>query len=128
MNLLDAMNDSLDRLDEAAKKKLAKTMKEEDLRDDHIVPIARILGYLIYWTWNSRHSPAGFPDIYLLHPQTGVTLIRELKRVGKKPTEAQQAWLDAFVAAGFDTKVWTPNDMISGLIREELFRGAGRAA
>jgi hypothetical protein len=128
VNLLAAMNDRLDRLDEAAKKKLAKTMKEDELRDQHIVQLARMCGYLIYWTWNSKHSPAGFPDIYLLHPGTGAILIRELKRVGNKPTEAQQAWLDGFGVAGLDAAVWTPADMISGRIREELLRGAGRTA
>ncbi|MFI6634315.1 hypothetical protein ACIBI7_36000 [Nonomuraea fuscirosea] len=128
MNLLDAMNARLDRLDEAAKKKLAKTMKEDELRDQHIVPIARTLGYLIYWTWNSKHSPAGFPDIYLLHPGTGRIIIRELKRVGNKPTEAQQAWLDGFGVAGLDAQVWTPVDMISGRIRQELIDGASRTA
>ncbi|TMR92401.1 VRR-NUC domain-containing protein [Nonomuraea basaltis] len=132
MSLLDAMNARLDRLDEAAKKKLAKTMTEARLRDHHIVPLAKILGYLVYWTWNSKHSPAGFPDVFLLHPVTGTVIIRELKMVGggkkHQPTEAQQAWLDAFGVAGLDAAVWTPADMISGRIREELLRGTRRTA
>ncbi|MEV0996912.1 hypothetical protein [Nonomuraea sp. NPDC050202] len=132
MNLLDAMNDRLDRLDEATKKKLAKTMTEADLRDHHIVPLAKILGYLVYWTWNSKHSPKGFPDLFLIHPVTGAIVIWELKMVGggkkHQPTEAQQAWLDAFGVAGLNATVRTPADWFSGLIREELLRGAGRTA
>ncbi|MEU4513242.1 hypothetical protein AB0G05_27410 [Nonomuraea wenchangensis] len=133
MNLLAAMNNRLDRLDEATKKKLIRTLKEADLRDDYIVPLARQLGYLVYWTWNSKHSPSGFPDLFLLHPVTGVILVREQKRrrsaaAQYQPTEAQQAWLDGFGVAGLDAKVWTNEDWFSGLIRDELLRGAGRAA
>lgn len=130
MNLLDAMTSRLNRLSAEAQAHLAKTMKEAELRDDYIVPLARILGYLVYWTWNSKHSPKGFPDVFLAHPVTGAIIIRELKRVGggKKyqPTEAQQAWLAAFGVAGLDAAVWTPADMISGRIERELRAGAAR--
>ncbi|MFI6536612.1 hypothetical protein ACIBHY_29470 [Nonomuraea sp. NPDC050547] len=127
------MIDRLDRLDEATKQKLITTMKEAELRDSHIVPLAKILGYLVYWTHNSKHSPAGYPDVFLLHPVTGAVIIRELKRRRSsakqyQPTEAQQAWLDAFGVAGLDAKVWTNEDWFSGLIRDELLRGAGRTA
>ncbi|MEU4231054.1 hypothetical protein AB0F17_42755 [Nonomuraea sp. NPDC026600] len=133
MSLLDAMNDRLDRLDGATKKKLIQTVKEKDLRDKHIVPLAKILGYLVYWTHNSEHSPAGFPDLFLVHPVTGAVIIRELKRRRSnakqyRPTEAQQEWLTGLGVAGLDAKVWTNDDWFSGLIREELLRGAGRAA
>lgn len=125
-NLLDAMHDRLNRMDEDARKKLAKTMTETTLRDSHIKPRAKALGWLIYWTWNSKHSPKGFPDIYLLHPVTGAVLVRELKMVGKKPTVEQQRWLDGFTRAGVDAGVWTPADLFSGEIDRVMTEGARR--
>ncbi|MER5322393.1 hypothetical protein [Streptosporangium roseum] len=128
MNLLDAMNAQLGRMSTENQRKLAKTMKEADLRDDHIVPRARALDYLVYWTWNSKHSPKGFPDVFLLHPVTGAVIIRELKMAGggKKyqPTAEQQKWLDGFGVAGLDRGVWTPVDLFSGEIDRVLVEGA----
>jgi hypothetical protein len=124
-NLLDAMHAGLN-MPEDARRKLVKTMTEATLRDDHIKPRAKALGWLLYWTWNSKHSPAGFPDVYLLHPVTGAVVIRELKMVGKKPTAAQQAWLDGFAVAGVDAAVWTPADLFSGEIDRVMAEGARR--
>ncbi|WP_433542056.1 hypothetical protein ACQP10_37855 (plasmid) [Streptosporangium sandarakinum] len=128
MNLLEAMNSRLSSMSAEAQAKLVKTMKEKDLRDDHIVPRARALGYLVYWTWNSKHSPAGFPDVFLLHPVTGAVIVRELKmaRSGAKPTAEQQKWLDGFGVAGLNVAVWTPADLFSGEITRVLVEGAQR--
>ncbi|MET8006293.1 hypothetical protein [Nonomuraea glycinis] len=132
MNLLDAMNARLDRLDDDARAKLIKTMKEADLRDRHIVPMARTLRYLVYFTWNSKHSPGGFPDVVMLHPVTGALIVREIKKAGNlkkyQPRPDQQAWLDGFTLAGVDADVWTPADLFSGRIRRELLEGADRTA
>lgn len=132
MNLLDAMTARLNAIDPDAQRKLAKAMKESDLRDHHIKPRARAYGWLIYWTWNSRNSPAGFPDIILVHPVTGRMVVRELKRVGTgkafQPRPDQQKWLDAFTTAGVDAGVWTPADLYSGEIDRVLREGATSVA
>ncbi|MEU4703346.1 VRR-NUC domain-containing protein [Nonomuraea dietziae] len=128
MNLLEAMNTRLNRMSAEAQTKLMKSMNEDDLRDAHIVPRARALGYLIYWTWKSIHSPKGFPDVVLVHPVTGAVIIRELKKYGNakryQPRPDQQAWLDAFGVAGLDAAVWTPADLFSGEIDRVLIAGA----
>lgn len=82
----------------------------------------RIVGY---HTWNSIHSPEGFPDWVLAQcdPATGEPtqmMAAELKRDGKDPTRAQQFWLAAFTAAGIRAVVWRATDVTSGLISREL--------
>ncbi|MFD9947674.1 VRR-NUC domain-containing protein [Nonomuraea sp. NPDC059023] len=125
-NLLEAMAGGLAGMSAEAQRKLVKTMTEATLRDDHIRPRALTLGWLIYWTWNSKHSPKGFPDVFLLHPKSGAVVIRELKMVGKKPTVEQKRWLDGFGAAGLDRGVWTPEDLFSGEIDRVLRAGVGQ--
>lgn len=101
-------------------------MKEADLRDNLIVPLARTLGWLTYWTWNSKHSPSGFPDMALLHPAWERMVFAELKMVGKHPTPAQQEWLDGIgalqgITGGLVRRfVWTPADWFNGTIEAEL--------
>lgn len=102
----------------------AKAMTEAVLRDRHIRPLAAPLGWRVQFTWRSDHSPSGFPDLLLLHPRSGSLLWRELKRVGKRPTAAQQAWLDDLALHGYDAAVWTPADWFSGRIRGELLAAA----
>lgn len=112
-------------------------MNEDRFRDDLIRPLAETLGWRAYFTWRSVHSPAGFPDLVLVHAAAGRLLFVELKRdlparpspsTLKKlsPTPAQQAWLDdlAAVAAlcGGHIKVcvWRPADWADGTVEREL--------
>lgn len=51
----------------------------------------------------------GFPDLVLV--RHGVLVFAELKRVGKKPTPSQRAWLaDLAECEGVYVFVWTPDD------------------
>ncbi|SDH67888.1 hypothetical protein SAMN05421505_12049 [Sinosporangium album] len=128
VDLLTALNIPFNHLPADKQAKLAKAMTEATLRDNYIKPRARYHGWLLYWTWNSKHSPKGFPDLVLLHPVTGKLLVRELKKAGNQkrysPTVDQQKWLDALTLAGVDTAVWTPADWYSGRIHRELATGA----
>jgi hypothetical protein len=64
---------------------------------------------LVYHTHDSRHSPAGFPDLVIV--VHGRVLFRELKMDGNKPTAEQRRWLLALAQAGQDAAVWTfPQD------------------
>ena len=85
----------------------AELVSEKDFQAT-LVEVAEALGWLVYHTWNSRHSAAGFPDLVLLRGDREV--IAELKRVGRKPDKHQQRWLEAFRAAGREAFVWTPDD------------------
>ena len=118
----------------AGTKALAAAMSEDrgpDSLDAHVRKLMKDLGLtLAYHTKDSRRSPSGFPDWTI----TGTrTIFRELKREGKNPTPAQQAWLDGLTAAGDDADVWRPSDLLSGRIASELvaisgLRVAGGAA
>ena len=82
-------------------------ISEKDFRQQ-IVDLARIFGWMVYFTWRSKHSPAGFPDLVLVRGPT--CLFRELKTEKGKVTAAQEEWLTALQAAGQDAKVWRPGD------------------
>ena len=56
-----------------------------------VVDIATRGQWTVYRTYRSTRSPAGFPDLVLV--RSGRLIFAELKREGKAPTPAQQAWL-----------------------------------
>ena len=67
-----------------------------------------------------RRSDTGWPDLVLLKDKRCVII--EAKRVGKKPTERQQAWLDAWNRIpGVEAYCFTPADWPT--IHEVLSRG-----
>jgi hypothetical protein len=104
---------------------LAAVMSEDDL-DARVRKMAADLGLLRYHTHDSRRSASGWPDLVLVGPR-GV-LYRELKREGKKPTPAQQVWLDALQAAGANATTWRPSDLLSGRIAHEMAAISGLTA
>jgi hypothetical protein len=68
-----------------------------------------------YFTWNSRKSPSGFPDLVIV----GSRLIyRELKVPPDTLSPAQCAWRDDLVDAGEDWDVWEPCDWPRRIERE----------
>jgi hypothetical protein len=99
----------------------AKAMLEAELSDE-IRKLAEPLGIMRYHTYDSRKSEPGFPDEVLAGRRQ--MLFRELKRQGKNPTAAQQAWLDRLQALGHDVGVWRPEDLVSGRILREMREAA----
>tara|TARA_Y100000310_G_scaffold317685_1_gene370820 strand:+ start:3253 stop:3537 length:285 start_codon:yes stop_codon:yes gene_type:complete len=74
-----------------------------------IIELAKLRGYEhIYHTHDSRHSPAGFPDLIML--KGGRMIVAELKMPGKQPTEEQYFWLCAFSRLTDDVYLWYPED------------------
>jgi hypothetical protein len=72
--------------------------------------LARVAGWLVYHTFNSRKSEAGFPDLVLVKPPRLV--IAELKRAGEQPTIEQEAWLAALaLVPGVECYLWRPADL-----------------
>lgn len=106
---------------EEYQKKVAREMYEDTLREN-IRGLAVSLGWRIHFWWNSKHSPAGFPDLVLIHAKTKRIIFRELKRSGSlgKISKAQQACMDDLTAVGMDVKVWRPEDWLDGTIEAEL--------
>lgn len=67
---------------------------------------------------------AAFPDLVLVRDRI---IAAELKRSAReKPTDEQQAWLDAFAAAGAESYVWRPDDLDE--LPRILRRPRGRAS
>ena len=76
-----------------------------------VVQLARLCGWLVYHTYDSRRCVAGFPDLVLCHPGRSVVIFAELKRDSKKrPTPEQQRWLSALATTGNLATCWTPAD------------------
>lgn len=73
-----------------------------------VIAIARVRGWLVYHTHDSRRSVAGFPDLVLIRGDT--LIVAELK-VGKNTTTSdQEKWLSAFRECGVRAEVWRPED------------------
>lgn len=67
-------------------------------------------GYLTYHTHDSRHSPAGFPDVIALKGSR--CLVAELKSATGLLTPAQQTWLAAWRRIlGAEVMVVRPDDL-----------------
>lgn len=86
------------------------TTTEADLREQ-IRTLCNVYGWLMYFTHNSRRSPAGFPDLVLAHPEKGRVIYAELKSDNGRVTPEQVSWLDALSACGQETYVWRPDDI-----------------
>jgi hypothetical protein len=73
---------------------------------DAVVHYARLRGWRVMFTWNSRHSPKGWPDLFLV--RNGRAIAAELKIPPRKPTQEQWDWLKDLALCGIETYVWTP--------------------
>ena len=75
-----------------------------------VVKLAKLTGWTVYYTTDSRHSPAGWPDLVLLKGDRA--LFRELKRDGRpsRVTAAQRECMALLEGAGLDVGIWTPDD------------------
>jgi len=82
---------------------------EKDFRQQ-VVDLARILGYMAYFSWTSIHSPRGFPDLVLCNPEQKRIIYAELKSEKGKPTEKQVEWLNALDACGQEVYLWRPSN------------------
>ena len=84
------------------------TMRERDFAQA-VVDLAVWCGWRVYRTWNSRHSPRGFPDVVLVRPPAVV--IAELKSDCGRVSPAQGDWLeDLAQCPGIEVYLWRPAD------------------
>ena len=95
-----------------------------------VVRLAETLGWRVFVIQNTRaaalrsHTGVGWPDLFMVR-KTPVgdarALAVELKVRGRKPTEAQVAWLDLLdLVDGIDAYIWTDRDWHDGTIESIL--------
>ena len=87
-----------------------------------VVELATRFGWRVHHTSDSRslrtHHP-GLPDLIMVRDRELMAI--ELKVKGRKPTEAQQAWLDAIDRCwDVSSDCWTDEDWTNGSIEELL--------
>lgn len=75
-----------------------------------VVDYASIQGWLVYRTFNSRHSPSGFPDLTLVRGAR--LIIAELKTETGRLSKSQKTWLERLGGVpGVETYgPWRPSD------------------
>jgi hypothetical protein len=88
-----------------------------------VVELARMLGWLVYHTYDSRRSLEGFPDLVMAHPRSGALLFAELKTARGKATPEQLEWLRVLALRGA-AFLWRPADLHDGSISRALHRWA----
>lgn len=97
----------------AARAQLLAAVSEKEWMG-YVTSLAAIRGWDSYHTFDSRHSPAGFPDCVFV--RGGRLVFAELKSEKGKATVTQQRWLDQLsniaAAAGGAVEVylWRPSD------------------
>ena len=95
-------------------------MAESDLQA-LVVQAAKLYGWRVYHTFDSRRSVPGFPDLVLCRPPA--LLMIELKSEKGKATREQIEWLTALGACrGVIADIWQPADWQNGRILACLHR------
>lgn len=88
--------------------------------------LARLTGWLVYHTHDSRRSEPGFPDLALANHRQGRVIFAELKTATGRITAKQEEWLAALASAGCETALWRPADLpdIARVLRKAAARPA----
>jgi len=73
-----------------------------------VVDMARLLGWRVYHTHDSRRSEPGFPDLCLVRDRI---VFLELKTATGKVTPEQAGWISAITAAGGTALAVRPKDL-----------------
>lgn len=73
-----------------------------------VVLYASLMGWACWHTHDSRHSPAGWPDLVMARPPRLV--FAELKSARGKLTDDQRECHAALRACGQECHVWRPKD------------------
>lgn len=87
-----------------------------------VVQWARLNGWLVYHTHDSRRSEPGFPDLVLVRGPD--ILYWELKAEKGRVSPEQERWIAALHGAGQETRILRPSDW--AWLAERLRRHAHR--
>jgi len=98
---------------------LLNAVRERDFQQQ-VQDLARLCGFRVYHTYDSRRSPEGYPDCCFVRPPR--LIYAELKSERGKPTPAQLEWLhDLAEISGVEVFIWRPSDwdqIVAALERE----------
>jgi hypothetical protein len=75
-----------------------------------ILDFARLTGWIVYHTHDSRKSEPGFPDLVGVNAEQQRIIYVELKSDRGRLTGPQRRWLDKLARAGAETAMWRPAD------------------
>lgn len=89
-----------------------------------VLDLARVYHWRWYFTYRSKRSPAGWPDLQLARDRL---ILVELKREGGKLSAAQASWIHDLIAAKAETYIVRPRDL-EALGRVLAHRGDPRLA
>lgn len=84
-----------------------------------VIQTATQLGWKVYFTLDSRRSPAGYPDLTLVRDRV---IFAELKTQKGRIKKEQKIWGQALLDAGANYFLWRPND-VEDIIKELTKRG-----
>jgi hypothetical protein len=76
---------------------------------DQVLALARLYAWRVYFTFDSRRSPPGFPDLCLVRGNR--LLFCELKTQRGRLTTDQAAWLEDLRATSAEVYCWRPADL-----------------
>ena len=82
---------------------------KERMWQSHVERSFATQGWLVYHTWNSQRSEAGFPDLVMVLPGVA-TIFAELKIETGKLTFDQEKWLLALAWSNEMVYLWRPSD------------------
>jgi hypothetical protein len=79
-------------------------MNEKDFMAS-VVYEARLHGWMVYHTYDSRRSPAGYPDLTMVRGNTILFWECKTDKKSSRLTPAQGEWLHALSVAGDDAPI-----------------------
>ena len=98
---------------------------ETEFRDKHVIPLAKAFGWRHYFTYRSKFSPAGFPDLVLVRGER--LIFAELKMPKGRVIDLQREWLNdlrvvarSIQTGNVEVHVWRPADWHAGDIERTL--------
>lgn len=95
-------------MSKASRAELHPLISERQWREA-IVNFAEWNGWKVYWTWNSQHSPAGFPDLVLVRGDR--CIFAELKAERGQVAAKQREWADVLsCCSSVEYYLWRPSD------------------
>lgn len=76
---------------------------------EQIRSLAKMTGWMVYHTYDSRRSQAGFPDLTMARRPR--IIFAEAKREGGEATDPQEEWGDELSdCGGVEYYLWQPSD------------------